>query len=192
MNSSKVSCHVIFSVKFLMTNFAWIRIPLKVGSYIMPVEIAWVGVGIVANLTAIGVLGRSFISAKASDAYWIGSFRRSKPVTTICVEVGQFGFNLFLHLKIHQIRRGARRAWLRVYTTAWTGTGQPFIRRFWIWVHEVRYGISISVPKHLVVSRFMSRFNAMIIFFFFFNMFLFYRTGFFHFTTKIVTMTAVS
>ena len=70
-----MSCHVVLSVKFLMTNFAWVRIPLKVSRYIMPVEIAWVGVGIVADLTTIGVLGWSFIYAKASDADWIGSFR---------------------------------------------------------------------------------------------------------------------
>ena len=74
MNSSQMSCHVILSVKFLMTNFAWVRIPLKMSCHIMPVEIAWVGVGIVADLTTIGILGGSFISAKASDAYGIGTF----------------------------------------------------------------------------------------------------------------------
>ena len=68
MHSSKMCCHIILTVKLLMTNFAWVRIPLEMCCYIMPVEIAGMRVGIVAYLTTIGILGRSFVGAKASDA----------------------------------------------------------------------------------------------------------------------------
>jgi len=110
MNSSKMSRHVVLSVKFLMTNFAWVRIPLKMCCYIMPVEIAWMRIGIVANFATIGVLGWTFVGAKTSDADRIVALWRPEPIRTICIKVSQFGFNLFLHLEIHQIRRGAGRA----------------------------------------------------------------------------------
>ena len=104
MYGSQVGRHVILSVKFLMTNFAWVRIPLKMSCYVMPMKVAWVGVGIVADLAAIGILRRSFVSAKASNTYGVGAFWGSKATSIICIEVSELRFDLFLHLKIHQVR----------------------------------------------------------------------------------------
>ena len=101
-----MSCHIIFPVKFLMTNFARVGIPLKVGGYIMPVEVARMGVGIIAHFTPISVLGWSLVGAKAADADRVGALRTSDPVAIVGIKVGQLRFNLLLHLEVHKVGRG--------------------------------------------------------------------------------------
>ena len=48
--------HVVLPVELFMTNFAGVGVPLQVGRHVVPVEVAGMGVGIVANFTTVGVL----------------------------------------------------------------------------------------------------------------------------------------
>ena len=53
MNSAKVSRHVVLPVELLVTHSARVGLALEVGGDVVPVEVAWVGVGIVTHLTSV-------------------------------------------------------------------------------------------------------------------------------------------
>ena len=130
-------------------------------SDIVSVKVAGVCVGIVANLAAIRVLWWSFISAETSNADWSWVFRRPQAIGIVGIKVGQFRFNLFLHLEVHQVRTWTGWAWLGVNTASGTGhghgAGKFLLRRFWVRVNEVGDRKSFRVPKHLVMSRIIGR-----------------------------------
>ena len=60
--------HVVLPVELFMTNFAGVGVPLEVGRHVVPVEVAGVGVGVIANFTAVGVLWWPFVRAETADA----------------------------------------------------------------------------------------------------------------------------
>ena len=159
VHGSQVCRHVVLPVELFMTNFARVGVPLQMGGYIVPVEVARVGVGVVADLTAVRVLGRSLIRAEAADADGIGSLGRAKTAGVVGVEVGKFWFDLLLHLEVHQVGRGARgaRLGLGVHAQAGAGQGQSaLVWRFWEWLDEVWKVISFRVPEHFGLSRVVS------------------------------------
>ena len=132
VHCSQVSCHVVLPVELLMTHLARVGVPVQVGGDVVPVEVAWVGVRVVAHLAAVRV---PVLDAEASDRDWRcrvcgpcqQTLRRS-----LCIQACQFGFNLLLHLVAHQVGRWAgRRACLWVDWAA-IGWVQPFKRRFWV------------------------------------------------------------
>ena len=109
MNSAKVSRHVVLPVELLVTHSARVGLALEVGGDIVPVEVAWVRVRVVAHLAAVRV---PVLDAEASDRDWRcrvcgpcqQTLRRS-----LCIQACQFGFNLLLHLVAHQVGRWAGR-----------------------------------------------------------------------------------
>ena len=103
-----MSSHVVLAVELLMTNLAWVWVPLQMCSDIVSVKVAGVCVGIVANLAAIRVLWWSFICAETSNADWSWVFWGPQAIGTVGIEVCQFRFNLFLHLEVHQVRTWTR------------------------------------------------------------------------------------
>ena len=157
-----MSRHVVLPVELFMTNFAGVGVPLEVGRHVVPVEVAGVGVGIVAHFTTVGVLWWSLVRTETADADGIGTLGRTKTRGVVGVEVGKFGLDLLLHLEVHQVGAGAGRARLRlgVHTAAGAGEGEAaFVRRFRKGVDEVgKVGvmISICVPEHLGLSRVVS------------------------------------
>ena len=108
MDGSQVGGHVVLPVELFMTNFAGVGVPLQVGRHVVPVEVAGMGVGIVANFTTVGVLWWTFVRTETADADGIWTLGRPKPGRVVCVEVGKFGFDFLLHLKVHQVGAGAR------------------------------------------------------------------------------------
>ena len=56
VDGSQVGGHVVLPVELFMTNFAGVGVPLEMGGHVVPVEVAGVGVGIVANFTTVHVL----------------------------------------------------------------------------------------------------------------------------------------
>jgi len=53
MDCSEVSSHIILPVKLFVADSARIGFTLEVGGHVVPVEVAWVGVGIVTHLTSV-------------------------------------------------------------------------------------------------------------------------------------------
>ena len=156
--------HVVLPVELFMTNFAGVGVPLQVGRHVVPVEVAGMGVGIVANFTTVGVLWWTFVRTETANADGIWTLGRTQTGRVVCVEVGKFGFDFLLHLEVHQVGAGAGRAGLRlgVHTAAGAGEGQTaFVGRFRKRVDEVRKVgvISISIPEHLGLSRVLSGFT---------------------------------
>ena len=157
-----MEAHSVLSVELFMTNFAGVGVPLEVGRHVVPVEVAGVGVGIVAHFTTVGVLWWTLVRTETADADGIGTLGRTKTRGVVGVEVGKFGLDLLLHLEVHQVGAGAGRARLRlgVHTAAGAGEGEAaFVRRFRKGVDEVgKVGvmISICVPEHLGLSRVVS------------------------------------
>ena len=161
VDSSQVGGHVVLPVELFMTNFAGVGVPLEVGRHVVPVEVAGVGVGVVANFTTVGVLWWTLVRTETANADGIWTLGRTQTGRVVCVEVGKFGFDFLLHLKVHQVGAGARWAGLRlgVHTTAGAGQGETaFVGRFGKRVDEVRKVgvISVGVPEHLGLSRVVS------------------------------------
>ena len=65
MNSSKVSRHVVLPVELLVTHSTRVGLALEVCGDVVPVEVAWVGVRVVAHLAPVR---RALLDAEASDA----------------------------------------------------------------------------------------------------------------------------
>ena len=82
--------HVVLPVELFMTNFAGVGVPLEMGRHVVPVEVAGVGVGVIANFTAVGVLWWPFVRAETADADGIWTLGRPKTGRVVCVEVGKF------------------------------------------------------------------------------------------------------
>ena len=62
--------HVVLPVELFMTNFAGVGVPLEVGGHVVPVEVAGMGVGIVANFTTVRI---AFLKTVAANAYWVST-----------------------------------------------------------------------------------------------------------------------
>ena len=140
VHGSQVSGHVVLPVELFMTNFARVGVPLEVGGHVVPVEVAGVGVGVVANFTPVRVLWRPLVRAEAADADGVGALGRTQPAGVVCVEVGKFGFNFLLHLEVHQVGRGTGRAGLGLGVHAPAGAGQrvaALVWRFRKWLDDV-------------------------------------------------------
>ena len=103
MDSSEVSRHVVLPVELLVADLAGVGVPVQVSGHVVPVEVAGVGVGVVADLAAVGVLWWSLVGAEAADADGVGRLGGAQSTAGVGVEVGQFRLNLLLHLKVHQI-----------------------------------------------------------------------------------------
>ena len=126
-----MSSHVVLPVELLVADLARVGVPVQVSGHIMPVEVAGVGVGVVADLAAVGVLWWSFIGAEAADADRVGRLRRAETIAGVGIEIGQLRLNLLLHLEVHEIWTGAGGAWVRVNTASWTGlAAKLLLRRF--------------------------------------------------------------
>ena len=78
MDGSEVCGHVVLPVELFMTNFAGVRVALQVGRHVVAVEITGVGVGIVANLTTVGVLWWTLVRAETANADGIGTLGRTQ------------------------------------------------------------------------------------------------------------------
>ena len=100
--------HVVLPVELFMTNFAGVGIPLEVGRHVVPVEVAGVGEGIVAKFTTVGVLWWTLVRTETANADGVRALGRTKTRRVVRVEVGKFGFDFLLHLKVHQVGAGAR------------------------------------------------------------------------------------
>ena len=100
--------HVVLPVELFMTNFAGVGVPLEVGRHVVPVEVAGVGVGVVANFTTVGVLWWTLVRTETANADGVRALGRTKTRRVVRVEVGKFGFDFLLHLKVHQVGAGAR------------------------------------------------------------------------------------
>ena len=103
MDSSEVSRHVVLPVELLVADLAGVGVPVQVSGHVVPVEVAGVGVGVVADLAAVGVLWWSLVGAEAADADGVWRLGGAQSAAGVGVEVGQFRLNLLLHLKVHQI-----------------------------------------------------------------------------------------
>ena len=68
MNSAKVSRHVVLPVELLVTHSARVGLALEVGGDVVSVEVAWVGVRVVAHLAAVRVLWWPLVGAETPDA----------------------------------------------------------------------------------------------------------------------------
>ena len=131
MHCAQVGRHVVLAVELFVTNFAGIGIALEVGGHIVPMEIAGVGVGVVADLAAVRVLWRTLVSAETPDTNRGRIVRRAESPAAVGVEIGQLRLNFLLHLEVHQVWTGTRGAGLRVHAAAaGTGAGKLLLRRF--------------------------------------------------------------
>jgi len=89
MHGSQVSRHVVLPVELLVANGAGIGLALKVSGNVVAVEVAGMGVGVVANLTPVVV---AFLDAKASDGDWSGIVGRTSKEALrsgLSIETGQ-------------------------------------------------------------------------------------------------------
>ena len=73
------------------------------GGHVVPMEVAGVGVGVVAHLAAVRVLWWPLVGAETPDADGGGIISRAQAAATIGVEVCQLRLDLLLHLEIHQV-----------------------------------------------------------------------------------------
>ena len=78
VDGSQVSGHVVLPVELFMTNFAGVGVPLEVGRHVVPVEVAGVGVGIVANFTTVGVLWWTLVRTETANADGIRTLGRTQ------------------------------------------------------------------------------------------------------------------
>ena len=148
-----------------MTHLARVGVPVQVGGDVVPVEVAWVGVRVIAHLAAVRVLWWPLVDAEAADADGVGGvLRRAEAAAVVGVEVGQLRLDLLLHLEVHQVWAGAGGAGLRVNTAPGAGAGESLVRRLVEWVHQVGDGEPLWVPEQLV-SSIMSRSELFILLF---------------------------
>ena len=98
-------CHIVLSIELLVADGAGVGLPLQMRGDIVPVEVARVGVGIVAHLAAVSV---AVLDAEAANADWIGAVVAVDP--GLGVQTGQLCLHLLLELVGHQVRgrRGGR------------------------------------------------------------------------------------
>ena len=165
MNSAKVSCHVVLPVELLVTHSARVGLALEVGGDVVPVEVAWMCVRVVAHLAAVRVLWWPLVDAEAADADGVGGvLGGAEAAAVVGVEVGQLRLNLLLHLEVHQVWAGAGGAGLRVNTAPGAGAGESLVRRLVEWVHQIGDGEPLWVPEQLV-SSIMSRSELFILLF---------------------------
>ena len=165
MHCSQVSCHVVLPVELLMTHLARVGVPVQVGGDVVPVEVAGVGVRVVAHLAAVRVLWWPLVDAEAADADGVGGvLGGAEAAAVVGVEVGQLRLDLLLHLEVHQVWAGAGGAGLRVNTAPGAGAGESLVRRLVEWVHQIGDGEPLWVPEQLV-SSIMSRSELFILLF---------------------------
>lgn len=153
MHCAQVSRHVVLAVELFVANFAGVGIALEVGGHIVPVKVAGVGVGIVADLAAVRVLWRTLVSAETPDTDRCWVVRRAEAPAAVGVEICQLRLDLLLHLEVHQVGTGTGGAGLRVHAAAsGTGPGKLLLRRFGkhARVDQIRdAGEPLGVPEHL-------------------------------------------
>ena len=164
VHGAQVRRHVVLAVELFVADFAGVGVALEVGGDVVPVEVAGVGVGVVAHLATVRVLWWTFVDAETSNADRVWRLGGAQSTCRSGVKICEFGFNLLLHLEVHQVGAGAGRAGLRlgVNTAAGAGEGEAaFVWRFRKGVDEVRKVgvISVIVPEHLGLSRLVSRFG---------------------------------
>ena len=106
MHCAQVGRHVVLAVELFVANFAGVGIALEVGGHIVPMKVAGVGVGIVADLAAIRVLWRTLIGAETPNTDRGRVVRRAEAPAAVSVEIRQLRLNLLLHLEVHQVGTG--------------------------------------------------------------------------------------
>jgi len=108
VHCAKVSRHVVLPVELLVADGARVGLALEVSGDIVPVEVAWVSVGIVANLATVGV---PILDAEAADGdrcRGICGAGQEALRSRLCIQAGQLRLDLLLHLVAHQVGGGAR------------------------------------------------------------------------------------
>ena len=108
MHRAKVSRHVVFPVELLVADGAWVGLALQVSGDIVPMEVAGMGVRVVAHLAAVRV---PVLDAEAADGDGSRRISRSRQEALRCrlsIQACQLGLNLLLHLVAHQVGGGAR------------------------------------------------------------------------------------
>ena len=103
-----MSRHVVFPVELLVADSAWVGLALEVGGDIVPVEVAWMSVRVVAHLAAVSV---PVLDAEAPDRDGGGSVGRAGQEALrrrLCIQARQLRLDLLLHLVAHQVWGGAR------------------------------------------------------------------------------------
>ena len=118
MHCAQVGRHVVLTVELFVANFAGVGIALEVGGHIVPVKVAGVCVGVVADLASVGVLWRPLICAETPDTDRGGVIRRAEASGAIGVEICQLRLDFLLHLEVHQVGAWAGGTGLRVHTAA--------------------------------------------------------------------------
>jgi len=98
MHRSQVRRHVVLSVELLLAHGARVGLALEVGGDVVPVEVGGMGVGVVADLAAVGV---TVLDAEAADADGRGSVPAHPADAAGLVKVGQLRLNLLLELVGH-------------------------------------------------------------------------------------------
>ena len=103
-----MSRHVVFPVELLMADGARVGLALQVGGHIVPVEVARMGVRVVAHLATVRV---PVLDAEAADGDGRRRIRRSSQEALrrrLSIQACQLRLYLLLHLVAHQVGGGAR------------------------------------------------------------------------------------
>ena len=149
VHGAQVRGHVVLAVELFVADFAGVWVALEVGGDVVPVEVAGVGVGVVAHLATVRVLWWTFVDAETSNADRVWRLGGAQSTRRRGVKICEFGFNLLLHLEVHQVGAGAGRAGLGVHAAP---------RKLLLWrfridgVHQVGDGEPLGVPEHLVAA----------------------------------------
>jgi len=133
------------------------------GGHVVPMEVAGVGVGVVAHLAAVRVLWWPLVGAETPDADGGGIISRAQAAATIGVEVCQLRLDLLLHLEIHQVGAGAGGAGLGVQAAPGARAGKLLVWRFWKCsrIDQVGDGEPLRVPEHLGDELFLLLFDGL-------------------------------
>ena len=78
VHGAQVRGHVVLAVELFVADFAGVGVALEVGGDVVPVEVAGVGVGVVANFTTVGVLWWTLVCTETANADGIRTLGRTQ------------------------------------------------------------------------------------------------------------------